>query len=169
MREVKGAIFNTEELIEVDRKMVEFLKQRASQSKLLRFRLCLHHSPESPVQEMIIAACCDNYSRPHRHPGRSMTYQMIEGELTVFIFDQAGNVSQKIEMGPPSSGKSFCFRLSSGGWYMPVVRSEVAVYQETLSGPNQDGQATEYADWSPEVNDAEGITTFLRKLMGQQT
>jgi hypothetical protein len=51
---------------------------------------------------------------------------------------------------------------------MPVVRSEVAVYQETLSGPNQDGQATEYADWSPEENDTEGIAAFLRKLMGQK-
>jgi cupin fold WbuC family metalloprotein len=164
MREANGAIFNTQELMTVDESLIALLKDRAKQAGRRRFRLCLHHSPDEAVQEMIIAACREAYSRPHRHPGRSILYHVIEGQLRVCFFEETGKPTETIELGPPGGGKPFCFRLSSGGWYMPVVRSPMAVYIEVLSGPNPDLQATEYADWSPGQDDPAAIAAFLKKL-----
>lgn len=164
MRETNGAVFNTQELLTVDEEIIAVLKERAKEARRRRFRFCLHHSPDEPVQEMIIAACSDGYSQPHRHSGRSMTYHVIEGRLTVFLFDETGKPTEAIELGPPGGGKPFCFRLSSGGWYMPVVQSPMAVYVEVLSGPNPGGRATEYAAWSPGEDDPSAVAVFLEKL-----
>ena len=164
MREAKGAIFSTQDVLSVDQSIVELLKQRAKQADLRRFRLCLHHSTDEPVQEMLIAACGDGYCQPHRHPGRSEMYLVIEGDVAVFLFGETGKLAETIELGPPGSGKAFCCRLSSSDCHMLVSRAQTAVYMEVLSGPNPDGRATEYAAWSPEEDDLAAVSAFLKKL-----
>ena len=164
MKETEGALFNTDDLIEVDRAMVGLLKARAAESPTGRFRLCLHHSTSDAVQEMIIAHCRGSYSRPHRHPGRSVSYKMIEGRMAVVLFDDAGGVVRTMRLGPPGGDRPFAFRLTSGGWYMPIGESDAAVFCETLAGPNVEGQATEYATWAPAPADAEAAAAFLARL-----
>ena len=164
MRETESALFNDSDLIEVRADMIEMLKRRARTSPTRRFRLCLHHSPSDPTQEMIIVHCRDTYSRPHRHPGRSMSYHIIEGEMTVYLFDDRGRVTGRIETGPLGSGKTCHFRLSSGGWYMPVTRTETVVFSEVLTGSNVGGEATTYAPWAPEPENADAVAAFLASL-----
>ena len=164
MRDVGRSLFNTEPLIEVDDAMLDMIKQRARAADIRRFRLCLHHSPDDQVQEMIVVHCGGMYSRPHRHPGRCMSFQMIEGAQIVYLFDESGNVTGAIDMGCPGSGKTFCFRIEADRWYMPVTRSEYVVFQETLAGPNRDSEGTKYADWSPPADDLEAVSEFLRRV-----
>jgi cupin fold WbuC family metalloprotein len=144
MREAEGALFNTEPVLAVDGEMMEMLKERARRSPTLRYRLCLHHSTDDPVQQMIVVHCRGNDSRPHAHPTASMSYTMIEGEMTVVLFDGEGNESDRIELAAPGQGKHVCLRLVPGVIYMPVCRTETAVFHETLSSPNPDGSATVY-------------------------
>ncbi len=145
MRETDGAIFNTEPVLAVDRDMVEQLKQRARRSPTLRYRLCLHHSTADPIQQMIVVHCRGNDSRAHCHPVAAMSYTMIEGEMSVLLFDDEGNETQRVELAPPGTGKNVCLRLGPGIMYMPVCESETVVFHETLSSPNPDGSATVYA------------------------
>ena len=164
LREESGALFNTAALVQVDAGTVEMLKARATAAAKRRFRLCLHNSTQDPVQEMVVVHCGGMYSRPHRHPGRCMSFQMIEGEQLVYLFDESGGVTDVIEMGGAGSGKTFCFRLQAGRWYMPVTQSEYVVFHETLAGPNRNGEGTEYARWSPVEEDHEGIRAFLDSM-----
>ena len=61
--------------------IVEYLKEQASKAPRKRFRLCLHHSTNARVNEMIIAFSRETYNRPHRHPiDKTESYHIISGE-----------------------------------------------------------------------------------------
>ncbi len=163
MREEQGALFNTESLITVDQAMLDVLKERAYESPKRRFRLCLHQATCDDVQEMVIVLCHGVYLQPHRHPGCT-SYQIVDGEMVVYVFSETGNVTNVIDLGDRASGKTFCFRLAAHQWYVPVVKTKYAIYHETLACPNQNGEATEYADWSPKPEDEDGVRAFLESL-----
>lgn len=163
LRESNHALFNTGDVLEVDRKMIEVLKERARRAPTRRYRLCLHQSPDEVVQEMVIVHCRDNYSRPHRHTAPS-SCTILEGELSVFLFDGDGKVSGRIDLGTQGSGKPFALRLGAGVWHMPVCRSEQLVFYETMTGPFERESANDWAPWSPDEDDTEGISAYLRAL-----
>jgi cupin fold WbuC family metalloprotein len=163
LRETDRALFNTGDVLEVDSAMIEDLKRRARTAPTRRFRLCLHQSPDETVQEMLIVHCRDNYSRPHRHTTPSSCL-ILEGTLSVFVFDDAGKVTSRIDLAPRASGKPFTLRLGAGVWHMPVCRSEQLVFYETMTGPFQRESANDWAPWSPEEDDVEGIVGYLRGL-----
>ena len=60
MREADRALFNTDDVLEIDSTLVESLKSRAWSSQRGCFRLCLHHSPRDEVQEMGISSTPDH-------------------------------------------------------------------------------------------------------------
>jgi len=163
MRESKDALFNTDDVLLVDAKLIAGIKRRALHSATHRFRLCLHRTPEDAVQEMIVVHCRDNYSRPHCH--RIATSMMIvEGEATVLLFDDEGNVTRRIEMGPRESGRPFTLTLAPSLWHMPVCRSEQLVFYETQQGPFVRDRLNLWAPWSPAEDDPRAIAAYLRRL-----
>ncbi|MDP6525908.1 MAG: WbuC family cupin fold metalloprotein [Kiritimatiellia bacterium] len=164
MREGKEAIFNTEALLEIDGTMIEELKRLARKSPTFRYRLCLHHSVDDPFQEMIIVHCLGNYSRPHYHPDVTVSMLVLEGALTVFMFDSHGNVTGSTKLAPLGKGKPFCLRIDRGISYVPVCRSDIVVFYEALSGPNRDGEANSFPDWSPLESDSAGIAALRERL-----
>jgi glucose-6-phosphate isomerase len=163
VRESDVAFFNTDDVLSVDAKLVETLKKRALASPSRRFRLCLHRSVEEAVQEMIVVHCRDNYSRPHRHDVAS-TAMILEGEMTIVLFDDAGNVTERIEMGPRESGKPFTVRVGPRIWHMPVCRTPQLVFYETLEGPFERERMNDWAPWSPNEDDAKGIAKYRAAL-----
>ena len=164
MRELKEAMFNTERAVAVDQAMIEDLKARAAGAPRHRFRLCLHHAPEDAVQEMIIAQLRASYCRPHCHPDTSTSVQLLEGDLTVMLFDNEGHVTERIDLGPRDTGKCFCLRLEPGCWHMDVPRSEVSVTYETMAGPFVKGRSNVFAEWAPDDIDTEAVAAFLESI-----
>jgi len=146
MREAPGAIFNDQSLLEVGPELLATVKERALNSEKGRFRLCLHHDPGDPIQQMMIACAPSSYSAPHRHPGRVLSYQMVEGRMAVVIFDDTGRISRLIHLGGDGP---FCFWMGSSQWYMPLAQTDIAVFCEVLQGPNTRGEACEWAPWAP--------------------
>lgn len=159
------AIFATEDVLEVGPQMLGQLKQHASESARGRFRLCMHHSTEHCAQEMAIVLCHGTYVRPHRHvPEKSKSYHVIDGTMTVFLFDDEGRVIQRIKMGTPDSGRTFLLRTVSRAWYLPVAESEMVVYHEVFPGPFEKDSDVEYAPWSPEEDDLPAAAEYLRMI-----
>jgi glucose-6-phosphate isomerase len=163
MRESNQALFNTDEVLLVDDDLVAELKRRALDAPTRRFRLCLHQSPEDAVQEMIVVHCRDNYSRPHSH-SVATSMMILEGELTVLLFADDGEVTRRIEMGARASGKPFALRLEPGGWHMPVCRSEQLVFYETQAGPFVRERVNVWAPWSPAEDDPAAVAGYMRSL-----
>jgi cupin fold WbuC family metalloprotein len=160
------AEFNAEDIVEVGQGTVARLIRKAAESPRLRYRLCLHHSLDRLVHEMIIVANRSTYIRPHRHPpGKDESYYIIQGELAVFIFDAVGNVTRVLEMGEYSTGKTALYRLSASIWHLPVPRSEWVVYHEVFTGPFQKERDVEYAPWSPPETDTAAVAHYMTGLL----
>ncbi len=131
-----------------DAATIAFLKTEAAASPLHRARLCLHRSSDDAVNEMLIAITRDLIVRPHRHPGKTESFLMVEGDLDLVVFDDAGGTEAVIAMGPMGHGRVFHHRLSEPKWHSLLVKTEFAVFVETTSGPFQSGGA-EFAPFAP--------------------
>jgi len=157
------AFFNGQEIIEINGAQLEDLKLAAVASPLRRARLCLHHNHDDKVQEMVIAFCRDTYNRPHRHRNKTESFHVIEGELLIIFFDDAGKVTRRLKMSPLGNGQTFLYRLSSSLWHTVVPLSEFVIIHEITTGPFIKEEA-EFAAWGPDVSDLEGIEKFLTSI-----
>jgi cupin fold WbuC family metalloprotein len=151
--------YNEQDIVCVGPQWVEQLKAAAAASPLRRARLRLHLDNADAVQEMIIALCRDVLFRPHRHEAKSESFHMIEGDLHVLVFDDEGRVTRNVHMGPPGSGRHYCYRLCRPAWHAIVPKSEFVVFHETTMGPFRQGAAAQFAPWAPA--EGEALRQFL--------
>jgi cupin fold WbuC family metalloprotein len=140
-----------------------WLKEAALQSPLRRARICLHVNHQAQVQEMLIALCQGSYIPPHRHRVKTESYHVVEGEMDVLVLDDAGNLAQRISLGPARSGKSFLFRQTGKMWHTVLPLTPFVLMHETTTGPYSPGE-TEHAAWAPEPSDFVGIEEFWRRI-----
>jgi len=154
---------NDKDIVEVGDDWIARLKQAAAESPLRRSRLCLHRNNDDHVQEMIIALCKDVLFRPHRHMKKSESFHIIEGELYVLIFDDNGKIIRTIHMGPPGSGRMFCYRLSMSAWHAILPRSKYIIFHETTEGPFTPPKASQFAPWAPA--EPEALRKFLESSL----
>jgi cupin fold WbuC family metalloprotein len=170
---MQEATFNQSDIVEVTSATVEELKQKAKAAPRGRYRLCLHRSTQDQVQEMVIVAPRGTYFRPHRHPaGKSESYHVVEGSMTVFFFNDAGEVIRRIDMAAHGTagadsggGKTYLYRLSNRIWHIPVPTSDFVVYHEVYCGPFDRDADCEYAPFSPPEEARADVDRFLADLM----
>jgi cupin fold WbuC family metalloprotein len=144
------------------------LKAQALASPLKRARICLHGSTADAIQEMIIALHRSGYVQPHRHPGRTESFHVLDGLLTVILFDDSGTVVRRLPLGPPGSARAVVYRQNASLWHTVLVESEFAVVHETVGGPF-DPARTEFAPWSPPPGDEISARAFIHALQSDKT
>lgn len=150
-------------VLQVGRDDVDELRDRASQSDLGRARLCAHRDPGDPLHEMLIVLRRDSYIRPHRHPGKSESFHVVEGLVDVVIFEDDGAVSQVVSLGDYASGRSFYYRLSDPLFHTLIIRSEEVVIHEITNGPFR-REDTVFAPWAPGDDDGSAAAAFIDRL-----
>jgi len=146
-----------EDITKVTSSDLEIVRQMALKSPLGRARLCAHMSGDDLLHEMLIALVKDNYIQPHKHPGKSESFHMIEGKLTIVIFDDHGKPVELINLSDPQNateGEFFFYRLSKPLFHSVIPRSEVALFHETTNGPFR-REDTIFANWAPSDDDEE--------------
>ena len=165
MKEISEEIFFTEDaIVTVDAETIEFLKEKASQNKRRRARLCAHQNTDAAVHEMIIVHSKGAYIEPHKHINKSESFHIIEGSADLFFFDENGEVIKVISMGDYSSGKIFYYRVSDPIYHTLIVTSDIVVFQETTKGPFNRSD-TIWAPWAPQEGNEEAIKVFMEQLM----
>ncbi|MBI2890677.1 MAG: cupin fold metalloprotein, WbuC family [Nitrospirae bacterium] len=142
-------IYAEEDIVEVKPVWLDRLKREAAVSPRKRARLCLHRDENDRVHEMVIVMIKGTLIAPHRHVNKSESFHIIEGDLVVLIFDPSGRVVRHIAMGPPGSGKTFFYRLSTSDWHSVVPVSETVAFHETTAGPFVRGSAEPPPPWGP--------------------
>ncbi len=148
-------------LATIDGDAVQALKRSASSAPLLRARINMHPSPTAPLHEMVIAFTRDSLVRPHRHRQKSESFHIIEGEAELLLFDDAGSVTSRVQLGAWSSGRAFYCRIDSPVWHTVIPMTDWLVLHETTGGPFDPTEA-EYAPWAPATDDA------LRLYLGEK-
>lgn len=155
-----SVFYSTDAATELDPTWLEKLKRHAYEADQKRARLCLHHTPDDPLHEMIIVFHRDTVIRPHRHHGKSESFHMIFGELDVVLFDDDGSPTRRIRMGDATTGRTMIYRLSRPIWHSVIIRSEYAAIHEVTNGPFR-VEENDFAAWAPENPDA--LRAFLAR------
>ncbi len=158
------AVFhNTEDIIEVGASRLDELVRAAAAEPLRRSRICLHRSPDDLTQEMIIALWQDSYVPPHRHTAKSESFHIIRGALDIVFFNDTSEITRVVSLGEPGGNKPFVYRLSADYWHTVLVRTEVAVFHETTTGPFSKNHSA-IASWAPGPADKKGVEQFFARM-----
>ena len=162
---INEEVFVTNDSIaKVSKEDIQWLKGKAAGNARERVRLCAHLSIDDAVHEMLIVHTKGTYIRPHKHPNKSESFHMIEGDLDIVVFDEDGKVLELIEMGEYSSGSRFYWRLSESFYHTVIPKSDVVVFHETTSGPFERATSNVPAPWSPAEEDVSAHDRYMTQL-----
>ena len=162
-RQNSEVLYASDQIIKVDEQDIVLLKQQASANQRKRIRLCTHRNVADNLHEMLIIHSKNSYVAPHKHPGKTISYHIIEGLADVVIFAENGDILDVIHMGEYRSGLKFYHRIFEPYYYMPVVHSDFLVFQETTQGPFHPSD-TIYAPWAPSEENQDAGRKFLEQL-----
>jgi cupin fold WbuC family metalloprotein len=143
---------------------VVFLKAQAAKNERRRVRLCAHPDNADLLHEMLIIHVQNTYVAPHKHVNKSESFHIIEGALSVFLFDDDGRVIETIRMGEVTSSRVFYYRLSSSIYHSVLPESEFVVFHEVTNGPF-DRQDMIIAPWAPAEEDHRAKELFKNSLL----
>ena len=146
------------------------LHGQANASPRQRQHLNIHASHGAPFQRLFIAFGLDSYVRPHRHHlvPKDETLIAAQGLLGVIVFDDAGQVVQKLKLGTErhaAPGVGPVVDMPSGTWHTVLALTPDAVLLEGKAGPFDPQGPREFADWAPEEGTAEALV-LLREWRG---
>ena len=141
--------------------------ERAKQSPRLRMNYNFHEELDDPINRLLNAMEPGTYLRPHRHlnPDKDEIFLLLRGRVAVFIFDEKGNVTEKIVLDPKAG--TYGAEIKAGVWHGLLVLESGSVIYEVKKGPFAPLSPDNFAPWSPEADDMEGIRIFLEALAGK--
>jgi cupin fold WbuC family metalloprotein len=148
-----------DQIIQLDSRSIEFVKNLAIKNPRGRARICAHKSPEDSLHEMIIAIRSDSYIRPHRHKNKVESFHLIEGEADVVILSDEGEIEKIIRLGHENN---FFYRLETPRYHTLIIHSDVLVIHEITNGPF-DAEASEFASFSPSEQ-SDGVVQYIETL-----
>lgn len=136
-----------------------FLGSAIGKSPRRRSRICTHRSVQERLHEMFVIYSDRTFVRPNKHIGKDESVFVIRGTADFLFFDDAGLVTQVVEMGDVASGKAYYCRVPEGVYHTIIMRSPEVVLFEGTPGPFNPAE-TVYADWGPREEDVEGVTRY---------
>ncbi len=148
----------------VGRRELDTLKAAVKASAKRRARINTHPDGEDALHEMIIAIDPSSYIRPHKHPGKSEAFHIVEGEVDIVVFKDDGEIDQVVPLGAPGSGRSFYYRMSKPFFHTLIIRSAVLIVHEITNGPFRP-QGTIFADFAPEDSDTQKAEAYQADLV----
>ena len=141
---------------------IERVKAMAAASPNGRARICAHPSDTDSLHEMVLVLHPGHYIRPHAHHGKSESFHMIEGALSVVLFDDTGAVERVVDLA--ADGAVF-YRLTTPRFHTVLVdERRPAVFHETTNGPFERDK-TVYPEWAPEESNAAAGAAYFAGLL----
>lgn len=165
IRKLSDEVFVADDpIVRIGGEHLAFLKQQAAKSARRRARICAHRQPDDAVHEMVIVLCADSYVHPHKHMKKTESFHIIEGRLDVAVFDDYGAVVDVIELGDPSTGKPFFYRLADSLFHTLLIQSEFLVMHEVTNGPFIENEAL-LAPFAPPEGRCDESFAYMQRLM----
>lgn len=123
-----------------------------------------HQGPEDNPHRFLNAWVRGTYAAPHRHlsPPKAESFIVLQGEVAVFLFDDAGTVVARHRLGRDLLG----IDLAPGVWHTLAPVTEVAVCFEVKPGPYDAATDKEFAPWAPLEGSPEAPAYLERLLAG---
>jgi cupin fold WbuC family metalloprotein len=167
LRKVNDEVFIAlDPIVKFGGEEIAFLKQQARASPRKRARICAHKSDEDALHEMLIAISAESYIQPHKHFGKSESFHIVEGELDVAVFDDAGAIVDVIALGAIGSGRRFYYRLSESAFHTLLIRTDFLVFHEVTNGPFRREQSL-LAPFAPPEDQFEAARDYMMRVAQQ--
>jgi cupin fold WbuC family metalloprotein len=142
---------------------IEMLRKAVGKVAKRRVRINIHPSTDDLLHEMIIAISPSSYICPHKHPGKSEAFHIIEGEVDVVVFNDDGEIARVISLAARGGRHPFYYRMSTAHFHALIVRSDFLVVHEITNGPFRPTD-TVYASFAPDELDAHAAKIFQSEL-----
>lgn len=151
----------------IDKQLLDKTSEQAKQSPRLRMNYNFHERLDDPVNRLLNAMEPDTYIRPHRHlnPEKDEIFLLLRGKAVVFIFDDQGNITEKVLLDPLAS--SYGAEIKPGIWHCLLVLEPDTVVYEVKPGPFAPLHPENMASWSPEPDDKKGVKEYMTYLATQ--
>lgn len=159
----EAVLYNDEPICMLSGADLQELANLGLATKEQRTRLCVHENADSLVHEMFIIHTRDTYVRPHRHRTKSESFQVLQGNASLILFNDAGEITQISALGDVASGDCFYFKMPAKVWHMLVIHSEVLVFKEVTQGPF-DSDDCEFPDWAPQGRHVNEVPQYMAKM-----
>jgi cupin fold WbuC family metalloprotein len=156
-------LVSTADVTVIGSEELERVKRMALASPTGSARICAHPSASDPLHEMLIALVGGRFIRPHAHRGKSESFHMIEGALTIVLFDDAGEISRLVDLSARGR-EAVYYRLATPTFHTVVPRTPLAVFHETTNGPFDRRDAL-FPDWAPDGSDPAAGRAYLDRLL----
>lgn len=140
------ALYATGSLIAITAKHIAVLKSEVHSSPRQRVRICTHPGVDDALHEMFVCYTKEAKVAPHKHVGKDETFYVMEGEMSLILYNDHGDVKNILRMGDPQSGKAFCVRVPRDTYHTVILHSEYCVLHEHTPGPF-DRADTVWASW----------------------
>jgi cupin fold WbuC family metalloprotein len=147
--------------------LFEKVAARAADSPRQRINHNFHSGPSDNPHRFLNVLLRGTYIRPHRHsdPPKSETFLVLEGAADVLLFDDAGAITARHQLGGESAeGHVWGIDIPPGVWHTILPRTARAVCFEVKPGPWEPASDKEFAAWAPAENDP-GAERYCRSLM----
>lgn len=149
----------------IDQQQLDRLSGQARENPRLRKNLNIHPNDEFCSHRLFNAIEPGSYIRPHRHldPVKDETFVIIRGKLGVIMFDEQGNVAEKVLLEPAGT---VALDIPHGWFHSAVSLEPGTIFFEAKAGPYLPLAAAEKADWAPEdtASTAGGYLERLKAL-----
>ncbi len=143
---------------------IEVLRQAVRNTPKRRVRINAHPESTDELHEMIIAIEPGSYIRPHKHPGKSESFHIIEGQVDIVVFSEAGNIERIVSLAAKGGRHPFYYRMSTPHFHTLIIRSDLLVVHEITNGPFLP-TGTIYAAFAPEEDDSAKAAVFQADLV----
>ena len=151
---------NGDNILKINQLYIEKLKLYAQQNASRKCTMCLHNDVRAHVHEMINVYPAGAYVRPHSHPLKTETKTILEGVMSIFLFDDNGEIKDYFTM---EQGGIFTFRIDRGIIHTNIPLTDVVFY-EVVTGPFVGEDDSVFPVWAPEPADIERVSTFMKEL-----
>jgi cupin fold WbuC family metalloprotein len=133
------------------RELFDSLIEKALASPRLRTNYNFHGSMDENPHRFLNVMARGTYVTPHRHldPPKAESFVALSGEVAFFIFDDAGKVIERRDLGRDAIG----IDVAPGVWHSLAVLSDVAVCYEVKPGPYTQANDKDFAPWAPREGD----------------
>ncbi|MCC8188390.1 MAG: WbuC family cupin fold metalloprotein, partial [Bacteroides sp.] len=141
----------------IDTSLLDTVSSQAQSNPRLRMNYNFHTSMEEPIHRMLNAMEPGTFVPPHRHmdPDKLEVYIVLRGSLVAVEFDEAGNILQKVVLGPESG--RYGLEIPARTWHSLAVLEPGTVIYEIKEGPFAPVVPENMAPWAPDPEDKEGI------------
>ncbi len=139
----------------LDNALLDSVCAAAAASPRRRKNHNLHASDDAPVHRLLNAVQTDSYIAPHRHldPAKDETFIVLRGLMGLLIFDEAGNIIEKIKVGAGNTASdALGVDIPAGTWHTSFALTPDTVIFEVKAGPYRPLSEAEREPWAPMEN-----------------